>query len=146
MKFDFWFDLPQALVSVMESNLSKEDIEYSSVLFNSYQSFNKTFNTVNNVLSTNMNSLSSGDLEVIQNKMNSIKIETAELLCKAIKFSTKLMSRLLGILENYNSCKITEVDLLTKIKLFLKITRLVIENSKSQAQNTQGREQEFFTM
>lgn len=146
MKFDFWFDLPEALVNIMESNLSKEDIEYSSILFNSYQSFNKTFNTVNNLLSTNMNSLSNGNLEVIQNKMNSIKIETAELLCKAIKFSTKLMSKLLGIVENYKSCKISDVDLLTKIKLFLKITRLVIENSKSQAQNRLGREQEFFTM
>jgi hypothetical protein len=146
MKFDFWFDLPQALVNIMDSILTIDEVGYSDVLYNSYQYFKKTLDTVNQILSFNYNSISADELEVVNNKLTSIKKETAELLCKAIKFSTKLMTKLLSIVENYQSSKFTEVDLLTKIKLFLKITRLVIDNAKTHAQNTTGKEQEFFTM
>ena len=146
MKFDFWFDLPQALVNVMENTLTKDEVEYSHILFNSYQTYKKTFDSVNQILATNYQSFSAEELEVVVQRINSLKRENAELLCKAIKFSTKLMSRLLSTVENYHSCKITEIDLLTKIKLFLKITRLVIDNAKTHAQTTSGREQEFFTM
>jgi hypothetical protein len=146
MKFDFWFDLPQAIVNIMENNLTLDEVGYSDVLYNSYQSFKKTLDTVNQILSINYHSISADELEVVVQKMNCIKKETAELLCKAIKFSTKLMTRLLTIVDNYHTFKITEVDLLTKIKLFLKITRLVIDNAKIHAQNAYGKEQEFFTM
>jgi hypothetical protein len=146
MKFDFWFDLPQALVNVMENTISTDEIEYSHILLTSYQTFKKTFESVNQILNTNYHSFSADELEVVLQRINNLKRETAELLCKAIKFSTKLMSRLLSTVESYHSYKLTEIDLLTKIKLFLKITRLVIDNAKSQAQITNGREQEFFTM
>jgi hypothetical protein len=77
----------------------------------------------------------------VNNKLTSIKKETAELLCcKAIKFSTKLMTKLLSVVDNYQSSKFTEVDLLTKIKLFIKITRLIIDNAKIHAQNKTGKE------
>jgi hypothetical protein len=30
--FDFWFDLPKALSNIVEENLSKEEMEYVSIL------------------------------------------------------------------------------------------------------------------
>lgn len=146
MKFDFWFDLPQALVNIMDNNLSAQEVDYSNIIVNSYQSFKETLNSVNQILNTSCHSISADELEPVIQKINSIKREIADLLCKSIKFSTKLMTRLLTIVESYQSNKFTEVDLLTKIKLFLKITRLVIENAKIFAQNANGKEQEFFTM
>jgi hypothetical protein len=146
MKFDFWFDLPQALVNVTQDTLSNEEKEYSKVLYNSYNSFKNTLDSISNMIDRNIQNFSNEDLEKVNHRINMIKKENAELLCKAVKFSTKVMTKLLSSIETYQSCKITEVELLTKIKLFLKITRVIIENAKIHSQNTKGKEQEFFNM
>jgi hypothetical protein len=91
-------------------------------------------------------------LELIKSKITSIKNEQIELLCKSIKFSIKLMTKIINsfeivcnFLEKLSQCQMTE--LLTKIKLFLKITRLVVDKSKEFMKNSQqGKEIEFFTM
>lgn len=75
-----------------------------------------------------------------------IQKEKHDLLCKAVKFSTKLMAKLMSALENYETMNSSIMDLLTKIKIFLKITRLVVQNAKEEIQRASGKEQEFFTM
>lgn len=68
-------------------------------------------------------------------------------MCKSIKLSTKLMSRMISALENYENMNLPDGDLLVKIKLFLKITRLVVENAKATVADCQTeKEKEFFTM
>ena len=98
-------------------------------------------------MESNLELLKKEELEKIKEKLSFIQKERAELLCKSIKFSTKMMSRIITILENYENSKINETDILMKIKLFLKISRLVVENSKeSILESKSDREREFFTM
>jgi hypothetical protein len=145
MKFNFWFDLPEALKNIMENILTPEEVEYSNILHNSYKIFTGNLNTVNEILTSNFQRLSSEEMHKVTQRINAVHKEHADLLCKAIKFSTKLMSRLLTTVENYNTSTI-ELDILMKTKLFLKITRVVIDNAKSAHQNSNGKELELFSM
>jgi len=87
------------------------------------------------------------DLINIKEKLYSIEKEKVELLCKSIKFSTKLMSKIISIFENYEKLRFAENELLLKIKIFLKITRLVVQNSKSAMESCKSEnEKNFFTM
>jgi len=86
-------------------------------------------------------------LQKIREKLFLIHKEKAELLCKSIKFSTKIMSRILSSVENHQTLKLSDTELLIKIKLFLKITRMVVENSKDALDECKSeKEKDFFTM
>jgi hypothetical protein len=98
-------------------------------------------------MESNLEFLKQEELEKIKEKLKLIQRERIELVCKSIKFSTKMMTRIITILENYENSKINETDILMKIKLFLKVSRLVVENSKECiTESKSDREREFFTM
>jgi hypothetical protein len=98
-------------------------------------------------LKKNLLKLNEDGLFEIREKIFSIEKQKAELLCKVIKLSTKLMSKFIYSFENYQNLKIGDNELLIKIKLFLKITRLVVENSKDAITDCKGeKEKEFFIM
>jgi hypothetical protein len=80
------------------------------------------------------------ELMAIKQKISDLQKEKTQLLCQAIKFSTKIMAKILNSIQ-----KITEVDkdegihhlsdpvdVLTRIKLFLKTTRIVVEYSNKE--------------
>jgi hypothetical protein len=57
------------------------------------------------------------------------------------------MSKTLSALENYTALTLPDTELLMRIKLFLKITRLVVDNSKSALEEVKSeKEAEFFSM
>lgn len=57
------------------------------------------------------------------------------------------MSKILSALENYTTLNLPDTELLMRIKLFLKITRLVVDNSKSALEEVKSeKEAEFFSM
>jgi hypothetical protein len=94
-------------------------------------------------LSQNVQNLTNQDLENLNLKISTVKKEQVDLLCKAIKFATKLMTK---IVESFEDTKGPLCDHLTKIKLFLKVSRLVVDKAKTQIENSKGKEQEFFIM
>jgi hypothetical protein len=94
-------------------------------------------------LNQNLRNLDNQVLENINRKIANVKREQIDLLCKAIKFATKLMTKIVDWIEND---KDPSCEVLTKIKLFLKISRLVVEKAKAQTETSKGKEQEFFTM
>lgn len=94
------------------------------------------------------------ELLALKQKFSDLHKEKAQLVCQAIKFSTKIMTKILNSIE-----KVTEadkqnelhhltdpVDLLTRIKLFLKITRIVVENANKELTECKGQQMQFFTM
>jgi hypothetical protein len=96
-----------------------------------------------------LESLTPQDLKIVKQKLMLIQKEKTELVCSAIKFSTKLMTKNLNtivFLAN-NTASTSLMDILTRVKLFLKITRLVIETAKTEISNSEGGNQiEFFRM
>ncbi len=76
-----------------------------------------------------------------------IQKEKTDLLCNCVKFSLNLMFKTLSGFENIEHEKFVENDNLIKFKLFLKIIRLVVENSKNaQDKSSNDKEREFFSM
>jgi hypothetical protein len=91
-----------------------------------------------------MKELDASQLELIRIKLGSLKKEKAEHLCRSIKFSTKLMTKILSSIEHV---KIPDKDVLLKIKVFLKVTRLVVEQAKTALSECKSeKETEFFSM
>ncbi len=78
----------------------------------------------------NLPKLEKNELEKIREKLFIVQREKAELLCRSIKFSTKLMAKIISSFEGLEKLNLKDNDLLVKIKLFLKISRMVVDNSK----------------
>ncbi len=118
-----------------------------------YQKFKEIFNQTN-LANIDLQNSSKDDLLAIKQKILDLQKEKTQLLCQSIKFSTKIMTKILSSIE-----RVTEVnkeneihhlpdpvDLLTRIKLFLKITRLVVENANKEISESKGQQMQFFTM
>jgi hypothetical protein len=82
--------------------------------------------------------------QAIKDKLISIEREKTNLVVQSIKTSTKLMTKINNALDVQN----TSSDVLMKIKIFLKMTRIIIENTKQCINDCQGGSQklEFFQM
>jgi hypothetical protein len=92
----------------------------------------------------------------LMEKLLIIEKEKNSLVCESIKLSTKLMSKLLtsfsihqnneeeniNIENNHNLSN----EILIKLKLFLKITRLVQSQTKEEIENSNEEKNKFFSM
>ena len=168
MKFDFWFDLPKALENICKDMLTKEELDSinfidraSKVKIKNKFYFKQEIVKYYEIFTLNYEkispNLSREDLEKIDVKLKNILKEQTELVCSYIKLSLKIMSKLLKYISDNNSQNENEGinnkngdyfinDLLTKTKLFLKISRLVIENAKKYIETKTEKVKEFFSM
>ena len=73
-------------------------------------------------------------------KLISIEKGKAELVCQAIKISTKLMTKINSSLIYYDN------DCLQRIKLLLKFTRIILIKAKDIINESDGQKSEFFKM
>jgi hypothetical protein len=95
----------------------------------------------------NLQKLEKNELEKIRERLFMVQKEKAELLCRSIKFSTKLMAKIISSLECYEKLQLKDNELLIKIKLFLKITRMVVDNSRTALSYIQSdQEKKLFSM
>ena len=74
-------------------------------------------------------------------KLLAIEKGKAELVCQAIKISTKLMTKINSVIYNYY-----DNDCLQIIKLLLKITRIILIKAKEIINDSDGQKSEFFKM
>jgi hypothetical protein len=146
MKYDFWLELPQALGNIIQDNLTKEEQYTINLLTNSSKVkknlIQKLIELTQNLNLHHIEIANNEERQVITAKLNNIEMEKNNLIVQAIKTSTKLMTRINHFLCNSN----TPHDVLIKIKLFLKISRIVIENVKEIIRNEKGQKAEFFQM
>ena len=95
----------------------------------------------------NLQKLEKNELEKIRERLFMVQKEKAEVLCRSIKFSTKLMAKIISSLECYEKLQLKDNELLIKIKLFLKITRMVVDNSRTALSHVQSdQEKKLFSM
>ncbi len=91
--------------------------------------------------------LTDTDKEIISKKLDSILYEKADITCKSIKFCVKIMSRLSKhLIDEKEKNSKPQTEILLKTKIFLKITRLIIDNSKISVENSGDKQKEFFKM
>ena len=101
----------------------------------------KKLNEFQNDLEGSLSSSENSQIELIKEKLNIICLEQENLLFKSINFSTKIMIKIMSEIESNKM----EEYLISKIKLFLKITRLIAKNSKEAELEAKGKkEKEFF--
>jgi len=98
-------------------------------------------------LEDNLPKLEKNELETIREKLFLVQREKAELLCRSIKFSTKLMAKIISSFEGHEKLNLKDNDLLIKIKLFMKIIRMVVDNSRAFLATVQSdQEKKLFSM
>ena len=81
---------------------------------------------------SNSNKQSVELFQEIKIKLNSLQKQKTEIFCMNIKNLTCIISKLMNELQDlsqFNTSQTEIVDLLTRIKLFLKLTRLISEKS-----------------
>lgn len=90
---------------------------------------------INNIQNSKEVHLNKGSIEIIQEmkkKLVTLQKEKADLICMNLKNLTGIIGKLMKEFQELNILNLSQkdiVDLLTKIKLFLKLTRLITEKS-----------------
>jgi hypothetical protein len=146
MKLDVWFELPEALVNISDNIIAKEDKEQAKMLKCSYLQLNSAIEKFDKVYKSGNFNLNKDENKSLEERIHYIRIELSQILCKTIKFSTNLMKKLLESFEIQKTNKLVDSDRLLSIKMFLKMTRIIIDNAKSCIVETSGSELEFFKM
>jgi hypothetical protein len=91
--------------------------------------------------------LSEKEKNSIREKLEIIIVEKAEITCRSIKFSVRIMIKLLNyMLEEKDKNSISKTELLLKLKLFLKITKLIIDNTCIAEEYSTQKQKDFFNM
>jgi len=89
-------------------------------------------------------------IQEIKKKMFSLQKQKTELICHNIKNLIALIGKLMKEFEDLNKSSMSQqeiVDLLTKIKLFLKLTRLLNEKASEEVKtSTSDNEKNLFIM
>ena len=81
-------------------------------------------------------------MSVIKEKLKKLLKEKAEIACLAIKTSLRIMKKLIENLEKISNT----IENITKIKLFLQITRITIDKVNEELKSCEGSEKSLFLM
>ena len=115
-------------------------------------SYNEITETIKKITSSSTNSKSKNKSEVtllrqIQEKLFYLQKEKSGICCSSIKFTIKMMSKILQVLEGfYDDINLPKVERFRKNKIFLKITRLITIKANEECLETQGNENKLFDM
>lgn len=145
---EFWIDLPMAICNISKEITTNEELEVCNIIISSSKNFSQIYeNFLNNYKNITFE-LSEAEKEMIKKKLENIMIEKAEITCRSIKFCVKIMSRLLKYISEEKDKNTNVPNLLLKNKLFLKITKLIIENANEslKCENAPAKQKEFFSM
>ena len=90
-------------------------------------------------------------ITTMKKKLYSLQKEKTDLICRNIKLLIAILSKLMSEIENTNIFSLTQsnqiTDLLNRIKLLLKLTRLINEKAKEESQCAESQsEQTLFEM
>lgn len=121
MKYDFWLDLPLALVNILGGKATKDEMHQSEV-------FSQTSQKLKMIITHMQIEMNTSNKEVSSQKLAQISAEINQLVCKAVKLTTILMTKLT---KSYMSEEIGS-EALTSIKIFSQITRLVVSNAQEE--------------
>ncbi len=167
MKYDYWFELPIALLSLISEDYFKEDRMYANLIFTSYkvrtthlplkkflESFNQIKEQINNLTTSNQKhsqkKLNTKELQFYQqvkHKLFLLQKEKAEICCSSIKFSIKMMSQLVKAIKgDFDHFYLNQLQKLKVIKLLFKILKITLSKSTEECKTTEGNEKNMFGM
>ena len=144
MKLNFWFDLPAAILPLIE-NASDRKKYYTSVslLSKSIRVITKSFLDFSESLSS-LTKSEVVDRAVLRNelkdKVNKIQQEKTELLGQSVKLAGLLIRKLLEELE----AELLSVKKVQRVKLVLKLVKLIGDKATESQKGSSGKQNEFF--
>lgn len=124
MKFNFWLELPTAMSSLLNFDLSEDDQNLSKYLHNTSKTneilANKILNEIEILEINGIHFNFKKKIQILKEKLNVIEKEKSIILMNAMKFSIKLTSKFISELSHAN---LTDNLTLTKIKYFLTLIK-----------------------
>lgn len=132
MKFSYWLELPMAIITLIDTHNSLEDIELARQLLNTSKAMEQLTHKLEKdieiiSLSGNFSNQKSKEaIQILTQRLRSIEAEKSNIMIQAIKFSIKLSNKFSSIIEN-SILKVDAPDnyLFTKIKYFLNLIKNV---------------------
>jgi len=151
MKLEYWFELPASLSCLLEEDTLVEEQKQANHIETCFNNFKTRFQD----FQTRFESNKALFLEIpernqilltIKEKLKNLHKEKAELACLSIKTALRIMKKLIEDLEKFNQNISNDLDNLSKIKLFLKITRITIDKVNEELKSCEGGERSLFLM
>lgn len=106
MKFSYWLELPMVITALLESNNTVEDLELAKNLLNSSKAIEllclrleKDIDRVSNLSNINVNS-NEDNYNKLLSRLNNLEKEKSLIMIQSIKFSIKLASKFLKLIED----------------------------------------------
>jgi len=165
MKFNFWLELPMAIMSLLDTYNSLEDLELGNSLLNSCKAMEHIFAKIDkevDLISSSCYLNENKAKEVIsglKKRLIIVEKEKTEIILQSMKFSVKLTSKFISIIEkSLLESNSPENILIGKIKYFLNLIKSAITqinshinksrnpNSLSVSLNTEEEEKFCFTL
>lgn len=126
MKFNFWLELPTAILSLLSENVSNNDIEIANNLLNTCKSIEYLTNGIQKEIEIIINTGNfyhiSNQINNLKNRLTQIEKEKSVILIQAIKFSVKLSSNFITSIKQNKDSFYDHIQL-TKIKYFLNLIK-----------------------
>ena len=144
MKLDFWFDLPNAILPLVQNTESRNQFTQSAKLLStavriiakSMSDFQNTLVQVPREQITDPEKLKS-DLKA---RVRNIQKEKTELFCKAAQLSTVLLRNVLQEIDSED----LSADKVQRVKLVLKLIKVVGQKAKDAQKESEGKQKKFF--
>lgn len=132
MKFSYWLELPMAIITLIDTHNSLEDIELARQLLNTSKAMEQLTRKLEkdiDIMAASGNYFNHKSKEIINSlkqRLNSIEKEKSSIMIQAIKFSIKLSNKFSNIIENcILKAEFPDQFILTKIKYFLSLIKNV---------------------
>lgn len=130
MKFNFWLELPMAIMSLLDTYNSIDDLELGNSLLNSCKAMEHIFSKIDkevDLISSSCYLNESKAKEVIsglKKRLTIVEKEKTEIILQSMKFSVKLTSKFISIIEkSVLESNSPENILIGKIKYFLNLIK-----------------------
>lgn len=152
MKFNFWLELPVALISVFEQNASLEDVEKGKSLLNTSKAMEQIYFKIQKELdyiatSSYLSSEKTKDMvKKITMSLQIIEKESSQIILQAMKFSVRLINKFISYIELESKFSFNQNDIiiLEKIKYFLSLIKASVNILNSTKVNMYSSSEEHF--
>ena len=139
MKFNFWLELPTAMLSLLNFEISEDDKNLSKYLHNTSKRndilANKILNDIEILEINGIHFNFKKKIQILREKLNEIEKEKSIILINAMKFSIKLTSKFISELSNAD---LTDNLTFTKIKYFLTLIKNCLCHLNSHLDSKKG--------
>ena len=152
MKFNFWLELPVALISVFEQNVSLDDVEKGKSLLNTSKAMEQIYSKIQKELdyiatSSYLSFEKTKEMvKKISLSLQTIEKDNSHIILQAMKFSVNLINKFISLIEQEAKFSKSQNDIiiLEKIKYFLSLIKASVNIINSTKVNMYSSSEENF--